>query len=313
MFESKWLGFFEIADAFFAHNPLISASCAEDDGAPIILSLTGCLSRPAFRAILQPCAPLWNNAALADPATPCHESSFHGAGKRLFTGAPLRQDALRNSGEESMKIKSLVHHIAQLPFASMVLAVVLLTGCNTTKPHPSDYSSLPSKESKDIALREADVLRIAFPGTANLDTVQTIRRDGKITLPMVGEVVASGKTPAELEKELIGAYASQLVSSKEITVTVVSASFPVFVTGAVQKPGKVLSDHPITVLEAIMECGGFDYTKANLKAVRIIRNQDKQTKYYRVNLKGVLNGTPIDIFYLQPSDIVYVPERFNWF
>jgi polysaccharide export outer membrane protein len=211
-----------------------------------------------------------------------------------------------------MKIKSLVHHLAQLLFASMVLAIVLLTGCDTTKPRPSDYSSLPPKESKDIVLREADVLRIAFPGSANLDTVQTIRRDGKITLPIVGEVVASGKTPAELEKELIGLYASQLVSSKEITVTVVSASFPVFVTGAVQKPGKILSDHPITVLEAIMECGGFDYSKANLKAVRIIRNQDKQTNY-RVNLKGVLNGSPIDVFYLQPSDIVYVPERFTWF
>jgi len=172
---------------------------------------------------------------------------------------------------------------------------------------------MPARGTNDIVLREADVVSIVFPGAENLNTAQAIRRDGKITLPVVGEITAAGKTPSGLQKELVTLYAKELVSSKDIVVAVQSASFPVFVTGAVQRPGKVVSDHPMTVLEAIMESGGFDYLHANMKKVRIIRAKDKETLNFTVNLKGVVNGTGIDVFYLQPSDIVYVPSKIVWF
>jgi protein involved in polysaccharide export with SLBB domain len=80
------------------------------------------------------------------------------------------------------------------------------------------------------------------------------------------------------------------LSSKEVTVEVQSSSIPVYVTGAVLRPGKITSDHPITALEAIMEAGGFDYTKANLKAVVIIRQEGNQTKKYNLNLKLEMEG-----------------------
>ncbi len=107
-------------------------------------------------------------------------------------------------------------------------------------------------------------------------------------------------------------YAPQL-SSKEVTVEVQSSSIPVYVTGAVLRPGKITSDHPITALEAIMEAGGFDYTKANLKAVVIIRQEGNQTKKYNLNLKLEMEGNSSEPFYLKPSDIIYVPEKFSWF
>ncbi len=217
-----------------------------------------------------------------------------------------------------MKTKSVVHPLAQLPFVSFILAVVLAlvaTGCESNPPgHYSQNPGLPAKDARDIVLREADNLKITFPGNANLDTVvQTIRRDGKVTLPIIGEVTAAGKTPTDLEKELINLYSKELVSSKEITVTVQSASFPVYLTGAVMKPGKLTSDHPITVLEAILESGGFDMNRAKLNKVKVIRGQDKQTKSFTVHLNGLIDGTAIDIFYLEPSDIVYVPSKIQWF
>jgi polysaccharide export outer membrane protein len=163
-----------------------------------------------------------------------------------------------------------------------------------------------------ISLREGDVLKISFPANANLNTTQPIRRDGMISLNLVGEVKAAGKTPKELEKDLVDLYSTQLMS-KEVTVEVQSSSFPVYVSGSVLHPGKVMSDHPITALEAVMEAGGYDNTKANLKRVKIIRHEGNSTRNYIVNLKRVVDGKASESFYLKPGDIVIVPERFSWF
>jgi polysaccharide export outer membrane protein len=163
-----------------------------------------------------------------------------------------------------------------------------------------------------ITLREGDVLKVSFPANANLNTTQPIRRDGMISMPLIGEVKAAGKTPKQLEADLVDLYSTQLLS-KEVTVEVQSSSFPVYVGGSVFHPGKVISDHPITALEAVMEAGGYDYTKANLKRVKIIRQEGNSTRNYIVNLKRVVDGKSSESFYLKPGDIVIVPERFSWF
>ena len=161
-------------------------------------------------------------------------------------------------------------------------------------------------------ISEGDVLKIEFPGTQNLNTTQQVRRDGRISLGIVGEVIVTGMTPADLEKDLAQRYATQLVS-KEVTVTVVSSSFSVFVTGAVLRPGKFQPDHPITALEAIMEAGGFDNEKADLEAVVVIRQVPGGTKNYTLNLKKIIDGKSSEAFYLRPYDIVFVKEKFTWF
>jgi protein involved in polysaccharide export with SLBB domain len=129
---------------------------------------------------------------------------------------------------------------------------------------------------------------------------------------LVGDVDAAGMTPAALEKKLVELYAPQL-SSKQVTVQVESSSFPFYVTGMVLHPGKILTDHPITALEAVMEAGGFDYAKADLKDVTVIRRENNIMKHYKLNLKAVLDGRQSNPFYLKPDDIVFVPERFNMF
>lgn len=188
--------------------------------------------------------------------------------------------------------------------------LITVTGCQT--PHSNSLDGKLIGHSEAITLREGDVLKISFPGAPNLDTTQPIRRDGKIVLSMVGEVTAAGMSRADLQAEIIKLCASQLVS-KEVTVTVVSSSFPVFVTGAVLRPGKIQSDHTLSALEAVMEAGGFDYTKANLRGVVVIRQEKSGVKRFTLDMKKVLDGKTAEPFYLQPSDIVYVPERFSWF
>jgi len=192
----------------------------------------------------------------------------------------------------------------------LMAAALAFTGCATNQ------NTLPAssgaEHTETVVLREGDAVKIAFPGSPNLDTTQQIRRDGKISLSLVGEVDAVGLTPDALQKKLIELYAPQ-ISSKEINVSVASSTFPVFVSGAVIHPGKVLSDHPLTALEAIMEAGGFVPNAANLKAVKVIRNENGKFKNYQINLKDVLDGKSDKAFYLQPGDFVEVPERFQMF
>jgi len=194
--------------------------------------------------------------------------------------------------------------------------LITLTGCQ------APYSGTPvgltgqqpaaGSQSKELTIREGDTLRISFPGTQNLDTIQQVRRDGKITLPLGEEMAVTGMTPIELEHALVKLYGPQLIS-KEVTVTVMASSFAVYVSGSVLHPGKIVSDHPLSALEAIMEAGGFDNDNADIAAVVVIRNEGGKTRNYSLNLKLVLEGKQNEPFNLEPSDIVYVPEKFSWF
>jgi len=163
-----------------------------------------------------------------------------------------------------------------------------------------------------MVLRESDILRISFPGAPSLDSIQTIRRDGKITLDMVGEIKAAGLTAPALEQQLLKAYGDQLVA-KEVTVTVQTSVFVVYVTGAVLRPGKLVSDRVETPLEAVIEAG-LDPAKSNLKKIIVIReNVNGQTEHFNLNLDDVIKGKSTVPFTLRSMDKIYVPEKFTWF
>jgi polysaccharide export outer membrane protein len=186
-----------------------------------------------------------------------------------------------------------------------------MTGCQT----PAPPASTLAEQHAEIVLQEGDVVRVSFPGAPNLDTQpQPVRRDGQITLPIVGGITAAGVTPTELQKQILAKLSDQLLS-KEVLVSVVSSTFAVYVDGPVLRPGKIVADHPITVMEAIMESGGFDYDKADMRHVQVLRHkgQSKDYTYFTLDLKEVLDGKQKDLFYLEPGDMVHVQQKFSWF
>lgn len=210
----------------------------------------------------------------------------------------------------SSRIPSLVTGAALIG-----LCLLTLTGCTTsavTSAEQAASQAAAEQVPEVLALKEGDVLKITFPGAPSLDTTQPVRQDGRITLPIIGEFVVAGKTTDGLSKELLEQYDSQLVS-KEVNVTLVSSSYSLYVTGAVLRPGKITTDRRITAFDAIMEAGGFDKAKADLKAVVVVRQENGQTRSYTVDVKQVFGGAPSTPFYLKPFDTVYVPEKFSWF
>jgi polysaccharide export outer membrane protein len=226
---------------------------------------------------------------------------------------------------------SVIRRLPHLGALFLAALCVLAAGCQTSKEAATvegqplspqqaqtvaalqnSVGSQPAPAPESLTLREGDVVKIVFPGAPNLNAEQQIRRDGKIALALVGEVTAAGLTPPQLEKRLLEVYGDQ-IQTKEVTVSIASSAFPVYVSGFVMRPGKIMSDRPLTAMEAIMEAGGFDPSKANMKKVRVIRYENGRPTYFTLDLKAVLEGKGAEAFKLKPSDLIYVPERFAFF
>lgn len=193
------------------------------------------------------------------------------------------------------------------------LFVLLQAGCETmpsATATPAAAAGAPSEEA--LTLKPGDVLKISFPGVPTMDTTQPVRADGKISLPMAGDITATGQTTEALNEQLKQIYATKLVSN-EVSVSLVSSSYTIYVTGAVLRPGKVVVERRLTVFEAIMEAGGFDKSKANLRSVSVVRQEGGKSQTFTVNVQKILSGDSSESFYLKPADTVYVPEKFRWF
>lgn len=220
-----------------------------------------------------------------------------------------------NSSEAKSVFSSFrLGQVKILVLMTSLIASLVFTGCggSSAREIGDTANRMGSESNESLTLFEGDVLRITFPGAPELNETQTIRRDGRITLSLVGEVAVSGLTPIELEEKLLGLYSSELVSN-EVMVTVTSSQYPIFVTGAVIRPGKILADRRITALEAVMEAGGFDFTSANMASVVISRVENGASKNYTLNLKKALEGRTTEVFFLKPGDRVYVPQKITWF
>jgi len=85
------------------------------------------------------------------------------------------------------------------------------------------------------------------------------------------------------------------------------------VTGAVLRPGKLVSERVETPLEAVIEAG-IEQGKSNLKKIVIIRENDNgKTEHFNLNLEDVMRGKPTVPFTLKSNDKIFVPEKFSWF
>jgi protein involved in polysaccharide export with SLBB domain len=183
-------------------------------------------------------------------------------------------------------------------------ALVLLacSGCQGPKKAPQQLTSqTPSY------LVAGDVVKISFPAAPELNQTQKIGSDGSLSLPLIGEVAASGKTVGQLQAELARLYKPQL-QDNEVIVNLDTRAVPVVVSGAVQKPGKIVFERPATVVEAIMEAGGFT-PEANLAKVSLIRIVKGEHESQVIDLRALLKGKPTPAIYCSGGDVIYVPEK----
>ena len=161
--------------------------------------------------------------------------------------------------------------------------------------------------SSEYRLGLGDKLRVEVYKDTQLSQSVEIRPDGKITLPLIGDVDANGKTPVQL-RETIASQLKTYMNNPVVTVIVVETKLPVaYVMGEVNHPGAVtLQDDQLTVLQALALAGGLkDF--ANSKNIKILRKADKQRKITSFNYKDAINGDSAPV-YLRAGDTVVVPD-----
>jgi polysaccharide export outer membrane protein len=189
-------------------------------------------------------------------------------------------------------------------FALMVFAALLCGGCQTSLP------PLPNPPGPHTAVRLApgDVIKVAYADESMPDQTQKIRRDGKVSLPLLGEVTPAGKRVINFQNELISRYEGQLDNS-EVLVTLENGTASVTLAGFANKPGVYNFDRPRTVYQVVMEAGGpSDYGSANnIHLTRIIDGEQRTETF---NLKPTIHGHPTKPEYVQDGDVIYISRSF---
>ncbi len=171
-----------------------------------------------------------------------------------------------------------------------------------------DASTAPKPHDDSFVIGNDDVLAINVWKEPDVSRSIPVRSDGKISLPLVGEVQAAGLTPLKLEKD-IASKLKNYISEPEVTVIVQQVNSQKFnILGQVARPGTFVIANSLTVLDAIALAGGFrDFAKQ--KAIYVLRqNADGTQTRIPFNYKEVVKGqNPAQNIKLQPRDTIVVP------
>jgi polysaccharide biosynthesis/export protein len=162
-------------------------------------------------------------------------------------------------------------------------------------------------ENSSFVIGNEDVLKITVWKDLELSQVIPVRSDGKITLPLIGEVQATGKTPKELQADITTQLQSY-ISKPQVTVIVQEIRSKRFnILGHVQKPGSYVLTPPVTVVDAIALAGGFrDFAKT--KSIYVLRDDGGKQVRVPFNYKQVIKGSdPDQNIELQARDTIVVP------
>lgn len=164
--------------------------------------------------------------------------------------------------------------------------------------------------TKDYIIGPEDVLEISVWRNEDLSKVVAVRPDGRISLPLIGEVVAVGKTPAQLKAE-IAARLKEFKENPTLAIMVKEVnSYAVFVLGEVARPGKYPLKSKTTVLQAITIAGGFTPVAARNKLVVFRFGEDSRSEKLKASYDDIVlrDGLQQNVE-LKPGDTIVVPSE----
>jgi polysaccharide export outer membrane protein len=197
---------------------------------------------------------------------------------------------------------------------AMGLALLLLAACasvsNSGAP-PKIDPTVPAVSVYHIGVD--DILQISVWHNPDLDAKVPVRPDGMISVPLIGDVEAGGKTPAEVSAAIADKLKTYVRDPQVAVILTELRSHEylsrVRVTGAVRQPISVPYRQGMTVLDAVLAAGGTtEFAAAD--RTELYRREGDATKAYAVHLDDILKKGDLGTNYpAQPGDVITVPER----
>ena len=192
------------------------------------------------------------------------------------------------------------------------LALILggcVTGSGTTTPPP-----IQSSLTKDVyRIGVDDIVQVSVWRNPELGITVPVRPDGMISVPLVGDVAAGGRTPSEVSED-IQKKLSSYVRDPQVAVILTDLRSHEYlsrvrVTGAVRQPISIPFRPGMTVLDAVLAAGGVTEFAASDRSDLYRKNAD-ETRTYPVHLDRILNRGDLSTNYpVSPGDVITVPER----
>ena len=193
-------------------------------------------------------------------------------------------------------------------FTIFFALIVVLIGSVPALAQQQTDTTVVSRAYGDSEFRLGpdDVIEVTVYQDKGLDRTVPVRPDGKISLPLIGEMPASGKTATDLQKE-IALRLKQFVADPTVTVVVKEVNSPkVSVLGEVKNPGMYKIKDRATLLDAIALAGGLtEYAKKN-KIVVIRTDSNGPPHQFKLNIDDQIKGRRTEPFYILPYDKIYI-------
>ena len=188
---------------------------------------------------------------------------------------------------------------------------VFMLGCESVSqpPMPTDTTGV----DKDYHIGVDDRVQVTVWRNPELSIAGPVRPDGKITVPLIGDVEAGGRTPAEVA-ETIKKQLSAYIRDPNVAVIITELRSHEFlsrvrVTGAVRTPRSFPYRQGMTVLDAVLEAGGVnDFAAPN--RTKLYRKAKDKVDIYEIELGAILTKGQLQTnLPLRPGDVITVPER----
>lgn len=188
--------------------------------------------------------------------------------------------------------------------------LTLLAWLVSCPPGGAAEAPTPAPVSPDYKIGPGDTLHVFVFENEQLSTTVPVRPDGKISTPLVEDMVAVGKTPSQLARDIEKSLSTYVRSPKVnvVVVTALSVYSQVKVIGQVKEPQALPYHEGMRVLDALLSAKGLSPFAAGNRA-RVVRTVDGKQQEIRVRLDALVNdGDLTQNILLQPGDVLVVPE-----
>jgi polysaccharide export outer membrane protein len=208
------------------------------------------------------------------------------------------------------------NRLYSIRLAATLIASIVLAACSGLSVAPNTQpAGASNEEQSNYIIGPTDGLNIFVWRQPELSSPVIVRPDGKISIPLIDDMEAAGKTPTQLAKD-IGEKLSEFLQDPKVTVLVTNFVGPfdrqIRVVGEAARPQTIPFRRNMSVLDVMIQVGGLTEFAAGNRAV-IVRKDDKGKQIsYRVYLDDLLkDGDVTANAYVLPGDILIIPQ--SWF